>query len=432
MKKKTAVIVGTGIAGLSLAEILSRNNYKIILLESQDGIGGEASLATQKWYHSGWLYAALPNPAAMMGCYNALHLYKKIYHDVLPGSINLDLDGKNVEYLEDKDGWFTDERIHYLYAMGAHEFSLAMKLYWPIYFSLFPMRRLRKLYNFKRMQNIDRPVRELLNFWEKNKEGYKRYRCIKTTDAKIQTELVTRALVSALSNDTEIITNASFSLNEGIDGTSIKIDEKSYTPDLLVLASGKSIPTHLKQIDKGKIASMIKSVKSPIVILKEELDLPDFIRFTPNLPHTINHIKFDINGFGKFSTLGSYYSFPVDENPDISFFENLMCARFGKTKADVLDSYYGIKTEFVGQEKRRYNHSVMRVNQNTFFALAGKFCQFPLLVHDFVQQMELSLTPRSTENRIQVDERVFSATYPKTIVSNYIRNKQSTVQGAAR
>jgi hypothetical protein len=422
--KKTAVIVGTGIAGLSLAEILSRNNYKVILLESQERIGGEASLATQKWYHSGWFYAALPNPSAMVGCFNALHLYKSVYEEVFPGFINLRLDGKNIEYLENENGWFTDERIHYFYAMSTHEFSLPMKICWPIYFSLFPMRRLRGFYNFESIDDLDELAKDLLNLWEKDQEGYRRYRCIRTTDAKIQTERVTRALVSALSKDAEIITNASFSLKEEGNGTTITIEGRPYTPDLLILASGKSVPAHLKQINKGAIASMIKSVKCPIVILKETLDLPDFIRFTPNLLHMINHIKFDIEGFGKVSTIGSYYRFPVEENPDLSFFESVMCSWFGKTGEDVLNSYYGIKTEFVGRKERRYNHAIVRVNQNTFFALAGKFCQFPLLVRDFVQQMELSLTAKNTNSRIQVDPGLFAATYPEGIVNNHVRDER--------
>lgn len=424
MKRKTAVVVGSGIAGLSLAEILSRNNYQVTLLESQARIGGEASLATQKWYHSGWLYAALPNPSAMLGCYNALHLYKHIYDDLFPGFINLKLDGKNVEYVDSVNGWFTDERIHYLYAMNSYDLSLPMKVYWPMYFSLIVMRRLKRFYTFNVTTQPNRNLKDLLNVWEQDPHGYRKYRCIRSTDAKIQTERVIRTLVSGLGEDTEIITDASFSLINHNNRTSIATNDTIYTPDLLILASGKSIPSHLRQIDRPDIASMIKSVKSPIVILKEALDQPDFIRFTPALCHTINHIKFDIEGFGKVSTLGSYYSFPVAENPDISFFEDQICSRVGKTRKDVLASYYGIKTEFVGKKERRYNHSVMRVNENSFFALAGKFCQFPLLVHDFVKQMSLSLTSTNGDNKIQVNRDVFAATYPRTLVREYARTKE--------
>ena len=77
--KKKAFIIGTGIAGVSLGEILSRNGYKVFLLENSDKIGGEASLATQKWFHTGWLYAALPDQSATLGCYNAVKLFNVIY-----------------------------------------------------------------------------------------------------------------------------------------------------------------------------------------------------------------------------------------------------------------------------------------------------------------------------------------------------------------
>ena len=131
--KKTAIIIGTGIAGLSSAEILSRNNYKVVLLESQEKIGGEASLATQKWYHTGWLYAALPNSAAMQGCYDALHLYEKVDKDVFSkDEINLDL-SNGVKYLNSNKGWFIDERIYYYYAISSYELSFIDKIYWPIY-----------------------------------------------------------------------------------------------------------------------------------------------------------------------------------------------------------------------------------------------------------------------------------------------------------
>lgn len=419
MQKKTAMIVGTGIAGLSIAEMLSRNNYKIILLESQNKIGGEASLATQKWYHTGWLYAALPNPSAMLGCYNALRLYRKMYNNIFSnGQINLSLSEKNVEYLDAKDGWFTDERIYYFYSMSTYELSFLTKLYWPVYFKMVPMRRLKKLYDFEVVTTLDKSLQDLLNCWEKDENGYRKYLPIRTTDAKIQTENVTKALVSSLSNDTEIITNVSFELSEQNNSTKIKLNGVEHSPDLLILASGKSIPTHLRQIGADKTADMIKSVKSPIIILKEKLNLPDFIRFTPNVTHTINHVKFNIEGHGQVSTIGSYYSFPVDDTPAISYYEELLCERIGKTKDDVLGSYYGIKTEFVGKEERRYNHSVMKVNQNTFFALAGKFCQFPLLAYDFAAQMGLSIASSNKDDKLVPDYDLFAPTYPKNIVIN--------------
>ena len=79
--KKEAFVLGTGIAGISIAEILSRNGYKVFLLEKSNKIGEEASLATQKWFHTGWLYAALPDQSATLGCYDAMKLFNVIYNN---------------------------------------------------------------------------------------------------------------------------------------------------------------------------------------------------------------------------------------------------------------------------------------------------------------------------------------------------------------
>ncbi len=62
---RSAIVLGGGIAGLAVAEVLSRNHHRVTLIERQDALGGEASLRTQKWLHSGWLYAALPYRSAM-------------------------------------------------------------------------------------------------------------------------------------------------------------------------------------------------------------------------------------------------------------------------------------------------------------------------------------------------------------------------------
>ena len=418
-KKKTAIIIGTGIAGLSIAEILSRNKYKVVLIEKQNKIGGEASLATQKWYHTGWLYAALPNSSAMYGCYNALHLFQKIYKNIFSNEIiNLDL-SNGVEYLDSEKGWFTNERIYYYYAIASYDLSFLDKIYWPLYLNLLAFRRLRKLnYKIEIIKNYDKQIEILLNSWEGTRIGYKDYKVIRSTDAKIETERVMRSLVSVLSKDTEILTNTSFELTNNNKQTGIKINGILHNPDLLIIASGKSIPVHLTIIGSYKIANKIKSIKSPIIVLKEALELPDFIRFTPNVEHTVNHIKLKVNNNKQVSTIGSYYSFPIKENPDLYYYESLMRRRIGVSKDKILGSYYGIKTEFVGSRDRRYNHAVMKVNNNTFFALAGKLSQFPLLVHDFANQTGLSLKPQNSNSKISIDESIFASTFPEDLINN--------------
>ncbi len=132
-----------------------------------------------------------------------------------------------------------------------------------------------------------------------------------------------------------------------------------------------------------------KSICSPIVVLDRALDLPNFIRFTPRLAETVNHIKYEISGLGSRSTLGSYDYYPADEAPHISPFANRVCRRLDIPKSHVVNVYYGTKTEFTGSLARRYNHALEQVNDNTWFAVPGKFSQFPLLAWEFADRLGL-------------------------------------------
>jgi hypothetical protein len=167
-----------------------------------------------------------------------------------------------------------------------------------------------------------------------------------------------------------------------------------------VMATGKSIADQLTDLGYEKLARCFKSVCCPIVVLDRALELPNFIRFTPNLPTTVNHIKYEIEGVGLRSTLGSYDYFPVGSAPDISPFVSRVCKRLNIPTSQVASMYYGTKTEFTGPSERRYNHALERVNDNTYFAIPGKFSQFPLLAHEFSKRVRLDTGISNSERGI--------------------------------
>lgn len=424
-KQKKAIVVGSGIAGLSIAEILSRNNYQVKIIEKNDTIGGEGSLATQKWYHTGWLYAALPNPAALNGCIQALKYFQEVYSSVFNSSIlNVSFNKSGVSYTNEPKGWFSNDPVFFFFSLSTFELSFITKCYWPFYLKYNVYRRLKKVNIFsKRLKHFSEEIKKLLNKWETSQKGYKKYNVFQTSDSKIETNKVIRSLVYNMTKNTEIITNANFKLSHNDNTTSIHINGKTYTPDICVLATGKTLPNQLNTLGFPHIAKKIKSIKSPILVLKKLLNLPNFIRFTPKVDYTINHMKYLINDT-LYSTVGSYYHFPEDEDRDISDFETIMCKRLGISKDLILGSYYGIKTEYTGESDRIYNHALKKVNNNTFFALAGKFSQFPLLVHDFAKQNNLSFKPHSAP-KINISETIFSKSYPQKIVEDFLKTNKN-------
>ena len=391
MKKKHAFVLGSGIAGLALAEVLSRNGFRITLLETSPDLGGDASRRTQNWLHTGWLYAASPNRAAMLGCNHALRLFEPIYGHLLPPqTLNLRASEESVSYPASSSGWFAAERVHYLYATATAELSFLQRLGWRHHLEAVTFRRLRQLgYDTTPTTALTPGLIRLLNHWEDSPDGYSKYTVVRSTDAQINTRRVLDTLLGLLGRHARVVTQAEYKLVTQAGRTCVELEGELHTPDLVVLATGKGVPEQLLQLGDTRTAARFKSISSPIVVLKRALELPSFIRFTPKLAETINHIKYEVQGNGFCSTVGSYEFYPAGQLPDISPFINRVCRRLEISTGDVASVYYGTKTEFTGSAERRYNHAIGRVNGNTYWAVPGKFSQFPLLVHEFAAKLGL-------------------------------------------
>ncbi len=401
-----AFVLGTGISGLSIGELLSRNGWRVTLIDTQAWIGGDASLSTQNWFHTGWLYAALPYDSAMRGCFRALKLYAHIYGHLLPTDVlNVNAGDDGVSYPLSDRGWFNPSRILYLYATSAYDLNGWQRLSWKPYLSAMPLRRLRRLgYPVQRMRTLQPKLSHLLDRWEGTSDGASRYWAIPSTDARLETRRVLQTLTGLLSDRTSVVTGMEPELVEASGKSQVVINGDRHTPDLVVLASGRSLPMQLRRLSRGDQADRIKSIRSPIVLLKRALDYPNFIRFTPNLPHTLNHIRYALPGLGEISTVGSYDYYPLDVTPDTDRFADRMCRRLGISTSEVAGSYCGTKTEYTGALERRYNHAIAHVNANTCFAIAGKFSQFPLLVQDFADAIGLRVDVEpSTIGHVSLD-----------------------------
>ena len=54
------IIVGGGISGLAIAEILSRENNEILIIEKNKYLASETSKVFHEWLHTGALYTIVP------------------------------------------------------------------------------------------------------------------------------------------------------------------------------------------------------------------------------------------------------------------------------------------------------------------------------------------------------------------------------------
>ena len=74
------VVIGGGIAGIAIAELLSRNSdLSIKVIEAAPKLGSGASGKLEGWYHSGALYSGSDDAQTFMNCLNGIEDLQRFY-----------------------------------------------------------------------------------------------------------------------------------------------------------------------------------------------------------------------------------------------------------------------------------------------------------------------------------------------------------------
>jgi len=108
------IVVGGGVSGISIAEILSRNNNTILLIEKNDKLVSETSKGFHEWMHSGSLYSLLPDNLLtlryLLGATDDLIEYYQTFPrmNLTPSEFGIKVDSA---------GWFNKQRIEYRYRL---------------------------------------------------------------------------------------------------------------------------------------------------------------------------------------------------------------------------------------------------------------------------------------------------------------------------
>ena len=55
------IVIGGGISGIAISEILTRENKSVLLLEKNSELASETSKDFHEWVHSGALYTLVPD-----------------------------------------------------------------------------------------------------------------------------------------------------------------------------------------------------------------------------------------------------------------------------------------------------------------------------------------------------------------------------------
>ena len=356
------IVIGGGISGIAISEILTRENKSVLLLEKNSELASETSKDFHEWVHSGALYTLVPDNLLtlryLLGATDDLIEYYSSFPkmNLLAGE-----SGINIK----KRGWFNNDRIEFRYK--AHKLN-------PVWLSMVSRsisiiellkkhdwlrRRAGSEYGSSKIKTSYRfsKIVELLN----NKENFY---SIESPDFTMNSrELLKDILLNATNNGLEYFLNTEVkSVKELENGVQVTGNGNKYLSKNVVITSPDAISKFYK--------IPIKESYAPMSIVEGVSDNEgSFVELDYYVKKCINLLKKD-NGIGqiggitlqKMSQVESYHKYLISEhqkrNPNLK----------------VLDSYVGIKKELVSNSQdRNYLYHINQNSSNVYSVILGKF-----------------------------------------------------------
>ncbi len=346
------VVIGGGIAGIAVAELLQRSGQQVLIMEKNDRLCAESSAAQQGWFHSGALYAALPNRKYLkMGMENLANL-TRFYADF--SAMNLQPSGDLTNATVCRP-WFHDAPIFYLYANTRDdELSWLQRCYWPV------AKRVAKRALTKGFTNTHQsfPAHQLLH----NHADLVLSSCDRTMD----TVAIAHDLVNSfISNGGKVTLNSEVL---SIEKNTVHHRDGKETARFIIVSSGSSIPT--LRVQHASI------IQSPILVLNRPLASLNFVKMHPQINQTFNHVVHEVDG-EQYSVIANalYFRQPPDL---VELHERLLMSAnklFGEQLTQQDSSIFlGKKTELPTRWWSSRNYRPVVVDAEHFtIALPGKF-----------------------------------------------------------
>ncbi len=367
-------VVGGGIAGLAIAELLQRSGASVLLVEKNARLCGEASAEQQGWFHTGALYAALPNQFFLRALVGNLDDLMDYYGDF--PAMNLRVEKHLSTTI--REGWFSNRTNFYAYT-GLRGVSWSWKLPW-----LVALNRARQRMSWYEGLDASRSVSRQLGIRTKPTKYVMHASrlganlehvafVLKSRDRGLNAPWIISDLArSFLANGGQVrlqtsvvgVEPGALAVEEGEQRTRARITARH-----IVLAAGK---------ESRAFDPMIRVFASPILVVRPALTDVNFVYMTPHMPRTLNHLFHRTDGI-EYSVLGNatYFDATTGADPyrDQAWTHMTGVARrlfpgFDECQAAL---YFGYKTEVTSSSSiRNYLYHILDRDGYTL-ALPGKF-----------------------------------------------------------
>jgi len=368
MKTFDWIIVGGGIAGISLSEILTREGHSVALIEKKNKLASVTTREFHEWFHTGSLYTLLQDDMKTLKyILGSLDDLLEFYSSF--SKMNLKPSKNGLVINDEREGWFSPNYINFKYRLKNRK--LILPWIYAIARSIALIDGIRKHDWLRRRAGILESVTTeyylpiIKNLFKIFKSGEKFFK-VETTDFTTNSRHLLRDMIATASkNGLEVFTN-----NE------LK-EIKNYNDEVIASCSngnfqGKNMAICLGgSIDKFSDININKSY-APIAVVKNiKPDTKSFVELDCFKKNCINIVT-------KGKSFGLIGGISLQKKDDVQKYFDFMISEHKKLnpQIEVLEKYVGIKNE-VSQKKENRNY-LFHINKseklkNVWSVIPGKF-----------------------------------------------------------
>ena len=368
MKTFEWIVVGGGVAGISLSEILTREGHSVALIEKKDKLASATTREFHEWFHTGSLYTLLKDDMKtlkyILGSLDDL----LEFYSSFP-KMNLRPTDKGLKITDNNKGWFSPNYINFKYRLKNRK--LILPWLYAIARSIALIDGIRKHDWLRRRAGILESVtteyyfsilKNLLKIAASSNKFYK----IETTDFTTNSrDLLKDMIATAEKNGLEIFTkNELLEIKNSNNNIIANCSNDNFQAKNMVVCLGD-------EIEKFSDLKINKSY-APIAVVKNiKADTKSFVELDCFKKNCINIVtkgkSFGLIGgisLSKKVEVQKYFDFMINEHKKLN------------PGIEILEKYIGVKNEiFQKKENRNYLFHInpSRKYKNVWSVIPGKF-----------------------------------------------------------
>ena len=368
MKTFEWIVVGGGVAGISLSEILTREGHSVALIEKKDKLASATTREFHEWFHTGSLYTLLKDDMKtlkyILGSLDDL----LEFYSSFP-KMNLRPTDKGLKIADNNKGWFSPNYINFKYRLKNRK--LILPWLYAIARSIALIDGIRKHDWLRRRAGILESVTteyyfSILKNLLKIAASSNKFYTIETTDFTTNSrDLLKDMIATAEKNGLEIFTkNELLEIKNSNNNIIANCSNDNFQAKNMVVCLGD-------EIEKFSDLKINKSY-APIAVVKNiKADTKSFVELDCFKKNCINIVtkgkSFGLIGgisLSKKDEVQKYFDFMINEHKKLN------------PGIEILEKYIGVKNEiFQKKENRNYLFHInpSRKYKNVWSVIPGKF-----------------------------------------------------------